>query len=148
VNDSNNVIVGAFEQYKLIGLGVAQIITNFEWYLPFDPNITMELAQKKVASFSTLAVNEAYQGKGIGQEISRMRLAWVKDHKCEVILGVSWVSGLSHTSDRVFEKMGFKAIKKLDNFFVELSLKNPFDCPGCKNAPCTCAAILYRRDLS
>ncbi len=144
---TENYIVGAFLNKEIIGIGVAQIITDFDFYIQFDNNIKVEMSNKKVASFSTLAITESMQGKGIGQKISKLRLDWVKKNNCTVVLGTSWVSGLKHTSDRVFEKMGFKAIKRVENFFVESSLKKPFDCPGCEKAPCICGAILYRLDL-
>ncbi len=141
-------VVGAFEDSQLIALGVAQIISTFEFYLPFDANIADELKNKKVGSFSTLCVHEDYQGKGIGQKLSKMRMDWVKKQNCEVVVGVSWVSGQANTSDRVFEKMGFKEISKVENFFVDGSFKNPFICPTCGEPPCKCAAIFYRLELS
>lgn len=144
VVDPRARIFAAFIDSRLMGLGVAQLITDFKYYERFDENISTELAGKIVGSFSTMAMHEDAQGKGIGQKISQLRLNWLREQGCVVILGNSWVSGLKHTSDRVFEKMGFRAIKKVENFFVESSLKNPFDCPGCKVHPCSCAAILYR----
>lgn len=143
----NAFIVGAFLDAKITGLGVAQIISDFSYYLPFNSNIAAELAKEKVGSFSTLAIHESHQGKGIGQKIARLRLEWLKNNKCTTVLGVSWVSGLKHTSNRVFEKMGFTAIKKIEHFYKEMSTKKPFYCPGCKVAPCTCSAILYQLKL-
>lgn len=145
--DPYSYVLGAFQEKQLVGLGIAQVIDQFEYYKVFDSKIVAELSQKKVGSFSTLCIHESLQGKGIGQKISQLRLEWLKSQGCEVILGNSWVSGLAHTSNRVFEKMGFKPVKKVENFFVESSLKEPFDCPGCKLAPCRCAAILYRLNL-
>ncbi len=146
-SDPRAYVVGASRNDQLIGIGVAQLIHEQTYYLRFDSNLEVELKDKQVGSFSTLAIKENLQGQGIGQKISSMRLAWLLEKKCEVILGVSWVSGLPHTSDRVFEKMGFKAVKRVENFFLESSLKDPFDCPGCALAPCVCAAVLYRLDV-
>ncbi|MFY7991754.1 MAG: GNAT family N-acetyltransferase [Bacteriovoracaceae bacterium] len=146
-NDPLSYVVGAFHGELLMGLGVAQILHHFEYYLPFDPHIVSELEHKIVGSFSTLCMHESLQGKGIGQKISVERMKWLKSHHCEVVLGISWVSGLAHTSNRVFEKFGFKPVKQLDDFFYNPSLKNPFECPTCGNPPCTCPAILYRLDI-
>lgn len=144
--DANALVLGAFLESKLVGVGVAQLITNFDYYLQFNSEIANELAAKKVAQFSTLAVSEALQGQGIGQQISAQRLKWVESQNCDVVVGVSWVSGLKHTSDRVFEKMGFKAQKRVDGFYKKWSIKKPFDCPACHVLPCACSAIFYRRD--
>jgi GNAT superfamily N-acetyltransferase len=140
-------VVAAFLDAEIVGVGVTQIIDNFEYYRPFDSNIETELSTKRVGSFSTLAINESNQGQGLGQRLSMLRLDWLKDQGCQVVVGVSWVSGLSHTSNRVFEKMGFSAVKKVDHFYKESSIKHPFECPGCFKAPCTCSAILYRRTI-
>lgn len=146
--DDSAVWVALMED-TVVGIGVAQLVTEFEFYLPFDATIRIELADKIVGGFSTLAFVPAWRGKGLGQEISRQRLAWLRERGCQVILGISWVSGLGHTSDRVFDKMGFRAVKRLDNFFVEWSLNKPdFVCPVCGAPPCRCAAIFYRKDLT
>jgi GNAT superfamily N-acetyltransferase len=147
-SDPRSLALGAFAGTELVGVGVAQLLSDFEYYQPFDPKISSELKGKTVGSFSTLCVHERFRGKGIGKRLSQRRLEWLIERKCEVILGVSWVSGLPHTSDRVFEAMGFKAVKTVPNFYHDTSLKHPFSCPGCERSPCTCSAILYRLDLS
>ncbi len=148
VADEKSLVVAAFVAQRLVGIGVAQLIDRFEYYKPFDPNIERELNAKKIGSFSTLSVEEPFQGQGIGQRISEMRLAWLRSRSCDVIVGVSWVSGLAHTSDRVFQRMGFRAVKRVDGFYVAQSREKPFDCPGCKTLPCACAAVMYRLDLT
>lgn len=139
--------MAAFDKEQLVSLGIAQIINNYDYYLPFDSEINKKLENKTVGSFSTLCALESYQGKGIGQKISHKRLEWLKSKDCTVVVGVSWVSGLAHTSNRVFEKMGFKAIKEVKNFYRQNSIDKPFICPGCAKPPCTCSAILYMREI-
>jgi GNAT superfamily N-acetyltransferase len=143
----NRYIVAAFWGERLIGLGKAEIIENFDYYLPFVSDVYAQLEGKKVGSFSTLSIVEDLQGKGIGQIIGRNRIEWLKSQNCDVAFGVSWVSGLKNTSDRVFERLGFKAIRKVEGFYEKSSLLDPFICPGCGDPPCTCAAILYKIDL-
>ena len=140
-------VVGAFSGGVIVGVGVAQLIANYDYYLPFRPEIYDDLREKKVGSFSTLCVSEELQGRGVGQRISRMRLEWLRAQECEVVLGVSWVSGLAHTSNRVFEKMGFTAVKRVDAFYRQSSIEHPFVCPGCGDPPCECGAVLFRLDL-
>jgi GNAT superfamily N-acetyltransferase len=147
-NDPKSFVVGAFAGTELVGVGVTQLINEFEYYRPFNPNISFELKGKTVGSFSTLCVHERFRGRGIGKQLSQKRLEWLMERKCEVILGVSWVSGLQHTSDRVFKDFGFKAVKTVANFYHNTSFKHPFSCPGCKRSPCICSATLYQLDLS
>ncbi|MEQ1721610.1 MAG: GNAT family N-acetyltransferase [Pseudobdellovibrio sp.] len=146
--DQNSIVLGAFDNNHILGIGVAQVINDFKFYIPFDPQISDELKNIKVGSLTTLAILESHQGQGIGKKITQTRLEWLKQQNCEVVIGLSWVSGLKYTSDRVFEKMGFRAVKKIEAFFKESSIQKPFDCPGCLSKPCTCAGIMYRLDLN
>lgn len=147
IADPLSFVVGAFDGEKILAVGIASVLHELDFYLPFDPEIVSDLSQRVVGSFSTLCVTEALQGKGIGQKLSQMRLEWLRERGCGVILGISWVSGLAHTSDRLFEKFGFRYVKKVENFFYKSSIDAPFVCPGCGDPPCTCSAILYRLDL-
>jgi GNAT superfamily N-acetyltransferase len=143
----NSFIVGAFLNDQLIGLGISEILEDLSYYIPFDHQIVQKLKNKKIGSFSTLCVHEDLQGKGVGQKLSQLRLSWLKRQNCEVVLGVSWVSGFPHTSHRVFSKSGFSPVTTVKNFYRRHSLNQPFDCPGCHSHPCTCPAILYRLNL-
>lgn len=147
--DPNSLVIGAFQGRNLVGLGIAQILPadGFSFYLPFDHTLPETFSKNQVGSFSTLCVREDLQGQGVGQKISIPRLEWLQKKNCNVILGVSWVSGLKHTSHRVFEKLGFKPVKAVEKFFEKMSLENPFQCPGCRKQPCACNAILYRLDF-
>ncbi len=137
----------ALDGKELIGFAYAQVIQNFDYYTPFDPQISEKLAPKKVGSFAVASVREEWQGKGIGRLLANARLDWLRSQKCELVVGVSWVSGNAHTSNRVFEKSGFKAIKKVEGFYLESSVRDQLFCPTCRQPPCSCAAIFYMRDL-
>lgn len=140
-------VFGGFLDQELVAVAVAEFIDNFDWYLPFDPTMSRHNGTT-AGSFSTLCVKENLQGQGIGQALSQKRLEFLKSRKIPFIVGCSWVSGLTHTSDRVFEKMGFKAVNKVEHFFRESSIQKAFSCPGCNVHPCSCSAILYRLDIS
>lgn len=147
VDTQNARVFAAFDDQRLIGIGVAQIINEYSYYLPFQANIIQELQNKKVGSFSTMAVKETHQGKGIGKLISNARMNWLQEMNCDVVVGVSWVSGLAHTSDRVFENTGFKKVSYVSDFYKQSSIEKPFYCPGCKVQPCACGAVFYKLEL-
>lgn len=136
--------LGGFIDGELISVGCAEIITDFNYYVPFDHTIQQRLGNSKVGSFCTLCVREDLQGKGIGKAMSKARFKWLRDQNCQYVLGIAWLSGLQNTSDRVFEKLDFQLINKVGEFFKEDSVKYPFECPGCKNQPCLCSAALYQ----
>jgi GNAT superfamily N-acetyltransferase len=147
-SDPRSFAVGAFAGTELVGVGVALLISDFEYYQPFDPKISAELKDRTVGSFSTLCVHERFRGRGLGKRLSQIRLEWLRERKCQVIVGVSWVSGLPDTSDRVFAALGFRPVSTVSQFYRDFSVKHPFSCPGCGQSPCLCSAILYRLDLS
>ena len=148
LGNPDQLVLGAFEGDLLVGVSVVELIDNFDYYLPFDPDIVLKMAHKKVASFTTMSVRESHQGRGIGRMLSEPRLEWARRKNCDVVLGVSWESGKPGTSKRTFEGAGFKAVAKVQDFYVESSKLKPFGCPGCCRLPCTCGAIFYRLDLS
>ncbi|NMC44971.1 MAG: GNAT family N-acetyltransferase [candidate division Zixibacteria bacterium] len=147
-SDPDSFAVGAFAGAELVGVGIARLINEFEYYEPFDSNISSALKDKTVGSFSTLSVHERFRRQGLGRRLSQKRLEWLRKCKCDVVLGVSWASGLAHTSNRVFTALGFTPGKTVANFYHEASVKHPFSCPGCQSSPCRCSATLYRLDLS
>lgn len=147
VSNPDCFVSAAVYEEKIIAIAVAQLLSDFEYYENFKPGISVELKKKKVGSFSTLCVHEKFQAQGLGQKLSHERINWLRSRNCQTVLGVSWVSGSPNNSSRVFEKVGFKKINELANFFVESSLKNPFICPTCGNPPCRCSAILYSLEL-
>lgn len=142
--DDALVVVGYMEQ-RLISLGCAEIIEDFDYYLPFDPKIEKRFMDAKVGSLCASSVHEDFQGRGIGQQITTQRMSWLVAEGCDVVVGVSWVSGLPHTSNRVFEKLGFSPVAEVEGFYTKGAIEHPFDCPGCRVQPCECAAILYER---
>lgn len=147
IHDPDSYVTAIFDGSKIIAISIAKVINEFDFYEPFVPGISETLSNKIVGSFSTLCVSEEYQGKGLGFKLSLERLRWLKHRNCEVIVGVSWVSGKENNSARLFEKVGFQKVKQLNDFFVEGSFKNPFICPTCGKPPCKCPAILYRLNL-
>lgn len=147
MDQDDAVVVAAFEDKNLIGIAVAKIIDNFDYYVPFNPQINEDFKNLKVGSFATMSVVESMQGRGVGQALSRKRLEWLRAKGCNVVVGVSWVSGLTHTSNRAFEKLGFRPVKWVEKFYGPSSIENPFVCPGCGEPPCECAAVLYTLNL-
>ena len=152
-------LIGRIEKPEAIGLaciskgdlmaaGFAEVVGSLDYYEPFDAGIAGRLAGKKIGSLSTVSVEERWQGHGFGQLLARARLDHLRSVGCDWILSVSWVSGQSHTSRHVFDKLGFRRVGEVPHFFRESALANPFACPGCRRHPCECGAILYEFDFS
>ena len=147
ITSKNAYFIVAHEGEKLVSAGGAILLENFDFYKPFDANIDVRMAGKRVGCLNTLSVVETHQGKGIGQQMGRIRLNWLKSQGCDTVVGISWVSGLENTSDRVFEKLGFRRVSFVPEFFRHAMSYISFSCPGCHNQPCLCSAVLYELDL-
>ena len=143
IKSPDAIVYFAFYENKVIAVGCAELINQFNYYESFEKGISKRLEKKKVGSLCTLGVDKQFQGLGIGSLITRMRLDWLKNQNINSILGISWVSGETFTSKDIFEKFHFKKINKIENFFYESSIQNPFYCPGCRVNPCVCSAILF-----
>ena len=83
-SSSNVSVLGAFIEEELVAIAVAEFIDNFDWYLPFDPEIN-KYNGTWAGSFSTLCVKENLQGLGIGQELSHKRLEFLKTDRKSVV---------------------------------------------------------------
>lgn len=144
VTSNEAMLLVAYDQNKVIGCAGAKMHSSgFEFYLPFGEAYVKEMENSKVGSLSIMGIDPAYQNQGIGQKMARMREEWLLKNGCNLLVGISWVSRLKHTSNRVFEKLGFKNEGTVDNFFEAMSFSMNLICPVCGNPPCRCPGILY-----
>jgi GNAT superfamily N-acetyltransferase len=145
--DPRSHIVAAFNGEKMVAAAVGEVLSRFDYYTAFGEEAVADFPLRRVGTLMTMSVHEDFQGQGLGQRLGRARLEWLQAQGCQMIIGVSWVSGQRHTSNRVFEKLGFRAVARRDDFYQKVSLERGFICPACGGPPCQCPAILYRLDL-
>jgi GNAT superfamily N-acetyltransferase len=142
-----SLLLFAFFNDQLIGGAIAKVLDkDLEYYRPFSEDVYQKIMHSSTGSLSMMGLLPEFQGRGFGQILARQRLEWLRSQGCNVFVGISWVSGLAHTSNRVFEKMGFKAINQIDNFFAESSVEMNLICPVCGEPPCNCPGILYFKE--
>jgi GNAT superfamily N-acetyltransferase len=147
-SDSDKLLLLALIDGSLVGVAGARVLPQdgFDYYLPFGREVILDLLQHhRVGLMSTASVVEPLQGQGIGQELTRRRIQWMSDAGCTAQIAVSWESGLAHTSDRVFAKLGFKRLSQVKGFYGEDSVQRGWICPVCGPPPCRCSASFYVR---
>ncbi len=134
---------------EVIAVAGAKVLENdtFDYYAPFGDDATALMKRSRVGSFCTMSVREDFQGQGLGLKLSLKREQWLKDQGCNLLVGISWVSGQSNNSARVFKKLGFRVVKEIENFFVVSSVTDALLCPVCKTPPCTCPGILFLKEV-
>ena len=145
VSDPDQFLVLTLLDDDVVGVAGARRLApeGSAFYAPFGKE-TVELFQKhRVGSLNCASVQEKWQGHGIGTELGRRRVAWLKEIGCDALVGISWESGLAHTSDRVFLRLGFKSVARVADFYVGMSVQRGFICPVCGAPPCRCAATLF-----
>lgn len=144
VTSQESMLLVAYDGDKVVGAAGAKLLsTGFEFYLPFGEKFVKEMEKAKVGSLSIMGLEPLYQNKGIGQRMACMRQEWLIKNGCNLLVGVSWVSGMANTSNRVFEKLGFKNEGQVDTLFEEMSYSMNLICPVCGKPPCRCPSILY-----
>jgi GNAT superfamily N-acetyltransferase len=148
-SEGNRVLFIALVSGEIAGVATARVLgtEEFAHYAPFGPDVAVLFRQNRVGSFETASVRELMQGKGVGQELGRHRIDWLKRMGCHAVVGVSWESGLPHVSNRVFEKLGFRRMSRAENFYGEHSIRRGIVCPVCGEPPCRCSAALYVLNL-
>jgi GNAT superfamily N-acetyltransferase len=147
-SESDKLLLLALLDGSLAGVAAARVVPQdgFDYYLPFGREAVLDLFQHyRVGLMSLASVVEPLQGQGIGQELTRHRIQWMNDAGCTAQIAVSWRSGLTHTSDRVFTKLGFKCLSQVEGFYREDSTQRGWICPVCGSPPCRCSASFYIR---
>lgn len=137
-------LVLALLKGELIGVASARQLSSdrFAYYAPFGKKVVELFQRHRVGSMDSASVQEQWQGQGIGSELGRRRVAWLESVGCNAIVGISWESGLPHTSERVFLRLGFERFARVPDFYIAMSLERGMICPVCGPPPCHCAASL------
>lgn len=96
------------------------------------------------AIMHALAVEESWQGRGIGSELLRLRLAIARDAAdVDAALANAWLR--PHTTDVsvLFEKHGFERYETVDGSFRQS--EGSRDCPDCGPDSCDCSSAVYAK---
>ena len=145
ISNAERLLVLALLKGELIGVATARQLPSdgFAYYAPFGKEAVELFQRHRVGSMDCASVQEPWQGQGIGCELGRRRVAWLESIGCDAIVGISWESGLPHTSDRVFLRLGFERLARVSDFYVGISIQREMICPVCGPPPCHCAASLF-----
>ena len=145
--DPNHRVLAARQNGRLVGIASARLIERegLAFYAHFGEGARV-LEGRTVGSLHASAVLPDTRGQGVGSALAQARLAWLCERGCDYAVGISWLSGLAHTSKPVFERLGFRALGTSQELFRELSTAQGWGCPVCGH-PCHCASVLYGRPI-
>lgn len=109
-----------------------------------EHNLQVSLSGFKIGLIKSVAVKPEYRHQGIGTDLTIESMVRLKKMSCDFFLAVSWVSNRPDSSQKMFEKLGFKNILSIPDYWTEESIKEGYLCPNCRN-PCHCTANFYLR---
>lgn len=98
------------------------------------------------AMFHAGVVAEDWEGRGLGSELMRLRLEFIREvGEVNTAFGNAWLR--PHTVDvsALFEKHGFERIDTINQ--GSWKGENSRDCPDCSPEPCSCSSGVYAKIL-
>lgn len=128
---------------SVIGYGVVMILESdgIEHFLSISSQDVC--VGERNAYLHQLMVEEDWEGRGIGSELTRIRLAIARDAvDLDAAFGRSWLREDTVDSSVVFEKFGFRRVKTIQNGYSK-----DRDCPDCAPDNCTCSSAVYAKEF-
>jgi ribosomal protein S18 acetylase RimI-like enzyme len=142
------VIVAKTQSGALSGLAAVHIpeAPMTEKFSTFGPKVLEFLKGRKTAHVLNLAVHPKFRRQGLGRELSRHMVLWLRDKLCEAVVGNSWDNGRADNSRCLFEMFGFEKCGENADFLNLQSRENQQTCSVC-GGECQCNAIFFGLSL-
>jgi ribosomal protein S18 acetylase RimI-like enzyme len=106
------------------------------------------LAGHRIGELKSSAVDDAARGRGVGTEMLRTCLAFLKAGSCRYAVAASWVSAdTGHASLGLLERAGFTVLATISGFWAEEQTTTGYTCPDC-GGRCRCTAVIMVLDLA
>lgn len=145
-NPSEYILIGSTIEDKLLGVMLAFPLdekTARECNEAFKKhNIPFELPRLSVGVIKSVSVHPEYRHRGIGTRLTLEAMERLRKMSCGLFLAIAWDSGKVESSPKMFEKLGYKSLLDIPEYWYEDSIKEGYQCPNCGN-PCHCKAIFY-----
>ncbi len=128
----------------LIGCSVAGILgeRNFDFYKAYGPTLAAKLLTGQIAHMIAAVLKDEYRGQGIGRELLKVRMKWVREVGAKFALSNSWVSQQNFNSARLFQADGFQEVTRFSN----LNANTEYPCLVC-GPVCRCENIIYLKSF-
>ena len=125
----------------VVGFGVVLLLTAEGARDAFPVSLDDDLLGEEVAVFHASAVEEGWEGRGIGSALMWARLAFVREqHGIDAAVGNAWLRPHRVDSSALFEKFGFERIEIVPKFAQRAD--GGRDCPDC-DGTCDCSSAIY-----
>lgn len=153
IHYQNTLLIGAFnKKSEIIGYGYCIIYSKKEFQTSLHPSQLKMLPNilinsEKIGVTNTISIQKEYKNKGIGSAIFNQFLLFFKANSVKTISAFAWKNKNVVNMESIFKKYNFSILQKTSNFWFQESIDKNYNCPACKNPPCTCEAIIYFKEL-
>jgi len=143
-SDAGVEAIAATKGETVIGFGVL-MISDAEGVANYFQGATGEYPIGEVnAVFHALAVEEDWEGRGLGSELMRHRLILARDNVgVDAAFGNAWLRPHTVDASVIFEKHGFQRLETIEQSFQLSSGER--DCPDCAPDTCECSSAVYAK---
>lgn len=152
LNDSNTICLKAVKDNRLIGVVLGYIMSR-ENALKITKLNSLKFpnafsACDKVGIIKTIAVQEEYQGQGVGSRLLTKSEELLKSSGISLVMSVVWRirtenGDFIENAGGLMRQNNFRSIGIQEEFWKQDSIEKGFSCPSCGNPPCLCAANIY-----
>jgi GNAT superfamily N-acetyltransferase len=126
----------------VVGFGVVLLLTAEGARNAFPVSLDGYSLGDEVAVFHASAVEEGWEGRGIGSVLMWARLELARDqYDIDAAVGNAWLRPHRVDSSALFEKFGFERIETVPKFAQRSD--GDRDCPDC-DGTCDCSSAIYR----
>ena len=96
----------------------------------------------KIGYVKTIAIGRKYAGKGIGTDLLSAAVQTLKASGVESYVSTAWKhAGIINVAS-LLSGAGFVKKMELENYWLQSSIDENFDCPHCGH-PCYCSCVIY-----
>lgn len=139
VKDNLNASFMALDGDKIVAVRIT--LAPYQWTdLPdIHPYLTTHMwrvTYKRAGYFKSLFVDQEYQKKGIGTELTKRSMEVLMKMGCMAIVCHSWLESPSDSSRKYLRRLKFESVAKHRNFWF---LKD-YECIKCSPSACSCTA--------
>ena len=123
--------------------GFNDVIKGNPWRLSAD--VKQADRSGKIGVIKFVAIDPAFQKKGIGMKLVQESLAALKKAGMDLVVSIGWKTDYVHI-EPILLANGFVKRSSFKEFWHKESVERGYDCPRCGN-PCHCEAILFIKSL-
>lgn len=135
---------------KIYGFGFCKIASfeELKKYLKLEnedvPNYILH--SESIGIIKTVVTDKRYKRQGVGYNLVQECHRLLVDMKVDAVASVAWKKGNIINIGRILEKMEFKNYKEIEDYWLEDSKENKFECSNC-GWPCHCSAVMFFKPL-